>query len=117
MSAFEFTPGGVQPLTDAPATGVIPAGEAIRSLRAQVDASEAARVVPPTKSSKTQLSSAPLTRKSFLPELRARQRVVRAELKRMRGLEDEDAELSRLIAAAKAPPAHVTPITNARKSG
>jgi hypothetical protein len=121
--AFEFTPGGVQPLqASAPAAGIIPAGEAVRALRAQGEQNEKLRTPPDIGPKATEVFArvaltSGLNRRSFTKELRERLRVVRAELKALRRLEREEAELKRLLAAAKAPPAAVTHITSARKSG
>jgi hypothetical protein len=113
-SAFEFTPGGVQPLAPAQPGGVISASDAIAKLREQVDAQERART--PARVA-APLSSASLKPGSLKKQIRDRLRVVNAELKKMKRLEEEAAELKRLLAAAKAPPAGVTSINSARKSG
>lgn len=128
--AFEFTPGGIQPLAPpVPTAGTISAAVAVAALREQVADKElreaqerkAARG-PSARETSHELGakaalSAPLNRRSFVSELRARLAQVRRELKAKRRLEAEEAELVRLIAAAKQPPARVTPITSARKSG
>jgi hypothetical protein len=117
MSAFEFTNAGVRPLEDSPAPGgIINARAAIAAIEAQ---GREATVAPPVVAqSKPEASpTKPITRKSFVPELKARLRVVEGEIRRLRALEDEAAELKRLIQAAKAPPAKVTDISTARKSG
>ncbi len=118
--AFEFTPAGIRDLVQPEAVqpGVINAADAIANLRAAVDAQEAARAKPaPAKQGSATTTPKPLTRQSFRKELRARLALVERELKRMQGLADEAAELRRLLAALKAPPAKVTDITQARKSG
>jgi hypothetical protein len=117
--SFEFTPGGIRPLeeqTPQP-TGVINAADAVASLQAAVAAQEAARSKPGPSPIGKRPTEQPLTRRSFRRELRARLAVVEREIKRLRGLEDEAAELRRLLAALRAPPARVTDITQARKSG
>lgn len=115
--AFEFAPGGPRPLGNAE-PAVIPAAQAIATLRAQQTETPPALLPEARPRSPKVLATAErITRKSFLPELRTRLRVVETEIRRMRGLEDEAAELKRLIAAAKAPPAGVTDISTARKSG
>jgi hypothetical protein len=117
--AFQFVPGvGAVPLETAVSAGnIIGAGDAIAALRAQVDAQEAQRA--PGKPPATPASpSAPLSRgRPLVSQIRDRLKVVRAELKALRRLEREEAELKRLLVAAKAPPAPVTHITSARKSG
>jgi len=109
--AFEFTPNGPQVLapTAANAPGVTNAAEAVARIREQVDAKEQARgaVVAPKA----------LRGRSLVAQIRDRLKAVRAELKALRRLEREEAELKRLLAAAKQPPAAVTHITSARKSG
>jgi hypothetical protein len=115
-SAFEFTPAGVQPLAPAQPGGVISASDAIAKLREQVDAQERART-PVRVAPVSPLSSASLKPGSLKKQIRDRLRVVNAELKKMKRLEEEAAELKRLLAAAKAPPAGVTSINSARKSG
>lgn len=116
--AFQFTPTGVTPLEEPqPVGGVIPAAEAIARIRAQGEAREqSARATPAPK---TNIAPAqPLPRgRSLVAQIRDRLKVVRAELKALSRLEREEAELKRLLAAAKQPPAHVTHITSARKSG
>lgn len=117
--AFQFVPGmGAVPLEPAmPAGGVIGAGDAIAALRSQVEAQEAART-PGKHSPAAPQTSAPLPRgRSLVAQIRDRLKVVRHELKALRRLEREEAELKRLLVAAKAPPAPVTHITSARKSG
>lgn len=117
MSAFEFTPSGVRELrpVDGAAGGIVPAAQAVADLREQVAQQEATRGRP--KMSAVRADPAPVKRRQFVKELRARLRVVERQIKSLRELEDEAAEIKRLIAAAKAPPAKVTDITTARKSG
>lgn len=130
MSSFEFTPGGVRELgaEDFATSGTINAGDAVRQLQAQVAQQEAARVVAPAKKAAPLVYEidtvpldekriTPLKRRHFVKELRARLSVVERQIKNLRALEDEAAEIKRLIAAAKAPPAKVTPITTARSAG
>jgi hypothetical protein len=114
--AFQFTPGGVVPLEDAqPAGAVIPAAQAIAQIRAHGQAQAPQSALPAPVAARP--AARPLERRSFLRELKARLADVRRELRAKRRLENEEAELVRLIAAAKQPPANVTPITSARKSG
>lgn len=115
--AFEFAPGGPRPLGESGEPVIIPAAQAIAAFRAQAPAETPVARLPGEKPRAKANPLDRITRKSFLPELRARLRVVETEIRRMRGLEDEAAELKRLIAAAKAPPAGVTDISTARKSG
>jgi len=115
--SFEFTPTGIQPLAEpVSAQGTINAADAVNAIRAQGAKQEAARSAPAPSSAGIK-KGAPLNRRSFVAELRARLSEVRRELKAKRRLESEEHELVRLIAAAKQPPARVTPITSARKSG
>ncbi len=123
-SAFEFTPGGVRPLAldGAAPTAVIPAGQAIAALKQQVADQEAARATSanrhdgPRAVAEAALATN-LTGRSLVAQIRARLRIVRGELKRLAKLEREEAELKRLLAAAKQPPAKVTDIHQARRSG
>jgi hypothetical protein len=116
--AFEFTPAGVQPLSSPTATaGTINAADAVAALREQVARQDAARSLQAASKAAPAASAKPLSRRSFVRDLRDRLAQVRRELKTKRLLESEEAELVRLIAAAKQPPARVTPITSARKSG
>jgi hypothetical protein len=128
MSSFEFTPGGVKELgaEASNATATINAGDAIRAMKDQVAQQEAARAVPAGKTVKLTYDisalpakpvTPPLKRRHFVKELRARLAVVERQIKNLRELEDEAAEIKRLIAAAKAPAAKVTPITTARSAG
>ncbi len=121
MSAFEFTPGGVKELdADATVGGITPinAGDAVKHLQAQVVQHDAAKAVAtkPLAPSRVELP-APLKRRHFVKELKARLSVVERQIKNLRDLEEEAAEIKRLIAAAKAPPAKVRPITTARSAG
>lgn len=118
--AFEFTPAGIRPLQEPVPGGTIGAGDAIAALRAQVDAQEAKRVAAkPAQAAprSTPAESKPLKPKSLIGQIRARLTEIRRELKRLHALELEAGELERLLAAAKAPPAGVTHINSARKSG
>lgn len=114
--AFEFTPGGVQPLAPtAPAGVVVPAGQAIAKIREQFESQERSRTGAEPQNERPLIRT--LQPGSLVKQIRERLRVIRAELKALRRLEHEEAELKRLLAAAKAPPAAVTHITSARKSG
>jgi hypothetical protein len=119
--AFEFTPGGIQPLAAPSLTGpspaVIPAGQAIATLRQQVAEQEAAREAPKATPIRASVAPAALTGRALIKNIRARLREVSAELKRLDRLRREQAELKRLLAAAKQPPASVASIHSARKSG
>jgi len=117
--SFEFTPAGIRPLDAAPiaAGEVIPAAQAIAALKAQVATQEAARPVGRSTHPAALEPTPHLTGKSLVKQIRARLADVRRELKRLRKLEAEEAELKRLLAAAKQPPARVTDIHQARRSG
>lgn len=123
-NTFEFTPAGIRehgPEGAAVNTGVVSAAQAVADLREQVAKQEAARaptvrVGDSAMVATKPLPSAPLKRRHFVKELRARLRVVERQIKLLRDLEEEASEIRRLIAAAKAPPAKVTAI-NTRKSG
>jgi hypothetical protein len=114
--AFEFTPGGVQPLAlPAQAPGaVINARDAIESIKAaHVEHVNSAK--PP--SAKQVTASKPIKRASLVKQIRLRLRDIERELKSLGRLQLEAAELRRLLAAAKQPPAAVADIHKARKSG
>lgn len=116
MSSFEFTPSGIRARDDADApAGIVNAAAAVAQLREQVAQQEAARAVPKraTKNAVPEKSE-PLKRRHFVKELRSRLKVVERQIKALRELEEEAAEIKRLIAAAKAPPAKVTDIAKAR---
>jgi hypothetical protein len=125
--AFEFTPGGIfeikpegQAQGQAIAPGIAAGGAALEAARAQQPAPERAAtlgdsVTRPLKAA--QVEPQKLNRREWRKELQARLKVVQREIKRLRSLEDEEAELQRLITAAKQPPAKVTRIDSARRSG
>jgi hypothetical protein len=127
--AFEFTPGGIfelkpegQPQGQAIAPGIMAGGAALEAARAQQpDAAQQpmrAALADPIGAPKTLIvEPQKLNRREWRKELQARLKVVQREIKRLRSLEDEEAELQRLIAAAKQPPAKVTRIDSARRSG
>lgn len=127
--AFEFTPGGIfelkpegehqgQPI----APGIMAGGAALDAARAQQ-----AQAIPAAQPGRAALKNdaisralpplEKLNRREWRRELQARLKIVQREIKRLRSLEDEEAELTRLIAAAKQPPAKVTRIDSARRSG
>lgn len=120
MSSFEFTPNGIRErLPEEEAAGaVVPAAQAVADLKAKVAAVQEAAREHAVRTSSRQPAPLPepIKRRHFVKELRARLRIVERHIKSLRGLEDEAAEIRRLIAAASAPPAKVTAIT-ARKSG
>ena len=123
--SYEFGPDGPRLLQDAgPMGGIVNARDAIAQMKASATAEtpvallpEQVRALPVTPSARVKTGTAPLNRRSFVAELRSRLAEVRRELKAKRRLESEEHELVRLIAAAKQPPARVTPINSARKSG
>jgi hypothetical protein len=118
MAGFVLTPGGIKPLEEAatPAGGVVPAGQFVETLKNATAAHEEQREV--TASIATQKAKGQrLERRQYAIELRGRLRVVEREIKALRALEEERAEIKRLLAALKAPPAKVTDISSARKSG
>ncbi len=111
--AFQFTPGGVEPLV-SPTTfagQVIPAAEAVAQLRAQVAAQ------PVHTPAKQPLATKPIRRVSLVKEIRERLRAIEREIKSLERLQREAAELRRMLAAAKQPPATVADIHKSRKSG
>jgi hypothetical protein len=117
--SFEFTPAGVQPLALSPVApgSIIPAGQAIAALKQQVAEQEAARAAPAPAKTRQPLAGVALTGKSLVKQIRIRLAEVTRELRRLAALEREQAELKRLLAAAKRPPASVADINRARKSG
>ena len=111
MSGFEFTPAGIKTLGGDPvATPEIAAGTA------NVPGPEKAPELPSKKASEPNAPLNVMKRRDWLKELGARLKQVRRELKALRALEDEELELNRLIAAAKAAPGTVRNINSARKS-
>lgn len=125
--AFEFTPGGIVELKEDGqsqgqpiAPGIMAGGAALEAARAQqpVAIPQSAPRLPADARAPVVPGDAPkLNRREWRKELQARLKVVQREIKRLRSLEDEEAELQRLIAAAKQPPAKVTRIDSARRSG
>jgi hypothetical protein len=112
--AFEFTPGGVQPLvqpTSAPG-GTINARDAVEQIRQQGIANPSVTVADVKAGASRQIR-----KRSLVKEIRARLRDIERELKAMKALEREAVELRRMLAAAKQPPATVADIHAARKSG
>ncbi len=113
--AFQFTPGGIQPLmqqTGSPGA-VINAADAVAQMRAAADAQVSA-VAPTAKVAKP---VSKLARRSYAKELRERLRVVEREIKNLEWLQAEAVKLRRMLAAAKQPPATVADIHKSRKSG
>lgn len=115
---IEFTPRGLKQHDDAaaPVTGVVSAAAAVAQLKEQFAAQEAARVAAPA-AKRTDAPLEILKPRHFVKELRARLRAVERQIRALRRLEDEAAEIRRLIAAAKSPPARVRNITTARTAG
>ncbi|HEY3495269.1 MAG TPA: hypothetical protein VGK73_11310 [Polyangiaceae bacterium] len=124
-AAFEFTPAGIRPLAldgeavppVAPAT---PATVAVTKQPAKVSlpadfAERAAETYEANR--KEPADRKPLKRREYRKELRARLKQVQREIKALRSLEDEEAELKRLIAALNQPAGTVRSINSARKSG
>ena len=122
--SYEFGPDGPRLLQDAgPMGGIVNARDAIAQTKASATAEtpvallpEQVRALPVTPQAGIK-KGAPLNRRSFVAELKAHLSEIRRELKAKHLLESEEHELVRLIAAAKQPPARVTPINSARKSG
>jgi hypothetical protein len=115
--AFEFTPGGIKPLVApsvAPGT-VINAADAVAQMRAAQQAQVAAAPALPV--AKPAIGTKPIRRRSLVKEIRERLRAVEREIKGLDRLKREAAELRRLLAAAKQPPATVADLHQARKSG
>ncbi len=109
--SFQMTPGGIEPLaTPATAPGqVINARDAIAQMQAHAQAQAAAQ--PPAR-----LPTKPIRRVSLVKEIRERLRAIEREVKSLERLQREAAELRRMLAAAKQPPASVADIHKARKS-
>lgn len=117
-AAFEFTPMGPRPLAEpSPVGGIVQAGAAIAAIRAQVDEQDRARAGIASTGAAAPIAAAKLKPGSLKRQIRERLKIVKAELRRMRGLEQEVEELERMLVAAKTLPARVTPINSARKSG
>lgn len=63
------------------------------------------------------MATKPIRRQSLVKEIRERLRAIQRELKHHERLQREAAELRRMLAAAKQPPATVADIHKPRKSG
>jgi hypothetical protein len=112
--SFQFTPGGVEPLAEpsVPPGAIINAGAAVEAMRRQ-GVAKAAPVAQPAHPAQHK----PLKRRSLVQQIRAELRDAERELKRLKRVERDVAELRRLLAAAKQPPATVADIHKTRKSG
>lgn len=114
---FVLTPNGIRPLEPSSGGAVVKASDFVATLAAVPRPADAA-ATPKATSAHAPKASAPqrLSRREYAKELRARLRLVERDIKQLRELEEERAEIKRLLAALKAPPARVTTL-HARQSG
>lgn len=123
MSGFEFTPGGIRALgnseaTGAPVTDMAPA--VVRGAAPDIELDEfdePVQRVAPKRPQARPVRSVVASPKDVVKLARQRLRDVKTELKRMRGLEKERAQLERLLAAADGKPIGVVRDIHSRRAG
>lgn len=111
---FVLTPNGIKQLEPSSGGAVVSAAGFVAALSQAPRPADAtpAPSSTPVKPATTQR----FERRHYAKELRARLKEVDRALSALRQLENERAEIKRLLAALKAPPATVTPL-HARRSG
>lgn len=110
-AGFQYTPFGMLPLDQAVPTSTTEHPGAVLEVHrdaptAEGDSHPVKQAEPVKRAEKRApaIASAPLTPGALVKQARARVREIKAELRRMRALEKELAELERLIRAAKQRP-------------
>src|SRR3954467_2811601 len=119
---FQFTPMGLRPIGDSSGIDTtVQHGGVIPPRAVEADESEVAHVAQcatPAVRGKPgvheRLTVAAINPRAVIKAARSRVKEIRAELRRMRGLQKELGQLERMLAAASKPLASLTPITSRR---
>jgi hypothetical protein len=114
--SFEFTPAGIIPLDIGP-TQALGGGQPKRNPPSAQDVAVVARGPVVADRARTTKDTAPVPQNgspgAVVKAAKARAKEIRVDLKRMRGLQKELAELERLLKAAREKPAKVQPLRRA----